>query len=115
MKTYRFYKNDLGWFIDLPEWEGDISELQMVSGADTFLDIISSDFCPKNKCEIKIILSIDLFDNCNVLNFEYEDSEVGGAWYKLNQYMGFDINMRMWLCDITKYIFGNFPDKIYFK
>lgn len=120
MKVYRFYKNEIGWFIDLPEWGGDVSDLQMVSGADTFLDIISSDFCPKNKCEVTLAISTEPFNNCNVLNFQseglLEGPEMGsGSWYVLNQYMGLDVNIRMWLCDVTKHIFGNFPNKIYFK
>jgi hypothetical protein len=41
VKTYRFYKDEYGWFVDLPEWEGEVWELQMVSGADVFCDILA--------------------------------------------------------------------------
>jgi hypothetical protein len=45
-----------------------------------------------------------------------EGPEIGeGAWYILNQYLGIDFNLKMWLCDVTKFVFGNFPKKIYFK
>jgi hypothetical protein len=34
--TFRFYKTGDGkWYIDLPEWDGSIDDLQMVDGADT--------------------------------------------------------------------------------
>jgi len=35
MRTFRFYKDTDGWFVDLPEWTGEKWELEMVSGADT--------------------------------------------------------------------------------
>ena len=41
MRLFRFYRDDIGWFVDLPEWEGERWELQMVMGADSFLDVLS--------------------------------------------------------------------------
>ena len=44
MRTFRFNKEeDNRWFVDLPEWEGEKDELEMVLGADMLLDIISKD------------------------------------------------------------------------
>ena len=40
-RNYKFYKIQDQWFIDLPQWEGSIADLQMVAGADTFLDILA--------------------------------------------------------------------------
>ena len=42
MRTFRFYKDEIGWFVDLPEWTGEKWELQMVAGADLFLEMINS-------------------------------------------------------------------------
>ena len=115
MRNYRFYRDEVGWFVDLPEWEGEIWELQMVSGADTFLDILS-----QGENEVFVTLSTEPFQNCEELSFLHlgaiEGPEIGtGAWYILNQYMGIDFNLKMWLCDVTKFVFGDFPKKIYFK
>ena len=42
MRNYKFYKEETGrWYVDLPEWEGEKAELEMVLGADTFLEILS--------------------------------------------------------------------------
>ena len=115
MKLFRFYKDELGWFVDLPEWEGERGELQMVSGADTFLDILS-----QGESEVYVTLSSNSFHNSEVLHFEkfgrLEGFEMGeGAWYFLNEYMGISYSLTMWLCDVTKFVFGEFPNKIYFK
>ena len=113
--TYKFYKDEYGWFIDIPEWEGEVWDLQMVFGADTFLEILS-----QGDSEVYLTLSNEPFhDDCEVLLFEHygrlEAWELGeGAWYLLSNYKGISYDLRMWLCDVTKYVFGDLPDKIYF-
>ena len=47
-RKFKFYKEeDNRWFVDLPEWEGDKEDLEMVMGADILLEILSgnSDYC----------------------------------------------------------------------
>jgi hypothetical protein len=42
MRTIRFYKEpDSTWFADIPEWEGEKWELEMVMGADMMLEILA--------------------------------------------------------------------------
>ena len=55
--------------------------------------------------------------NLKLLLYELlEGFELGeGAWYFLNEYQGVSYSMEMWLCDVTKYVFGDFPNRIYFK
>lgn len=115
MRSYRFYKDEFGWFVDLPEWEGEVWDLQMVAGADTFLDLLS-----QGESETYVILSPEPFSDCEELLYQkigrLEGWELGeGAWYFLNSYKGIDYNISMWLCDVTKFVFGEFPNKIYFK
>lgn len=115
MKTYKFYKDEYGWFVDLPEWTGEKWELQMVSGADTFLDLLS-----QGENEVHLVMSSKPFQNANVLHFQevgkLEGPEMGeGAWYFLNEYNDISYSLKMWLCDVTKFVFGEFPTKIYFK
>lgn len=31
----------------------------------------------------------------------------------LESYKGIQINLEMWLCDVTKFVFGDFPKSIY--
>ena len=115
MKSYRFYKDEYGWFIDLPEWEGNKSDLQMVAGADVFCDLLS-----QGENEVVITLSTEPFDGCDQLDLLYlgrlEGPELGeGAWYGLEQYADTEFHTTMWLCDVTKHVFGDFPKQIYFK
>lgn len=111
MRTLRFYRDEEGWFVDLPEWTGEKKELQMVSGADIFLDILS-----QSENEVYLKVSTEMFPGCETLNF-IEYGEFSGAWYKLLSYKGMNYELEMWLCDVTKnpIVFGNFPRKIYFK
>ena len=115
MRSYRFYKDEYGWFVDLPEWEGEVWDLQMVMGADTFLDILS-----QGENEVYVTLSKTPFNGCETLYYQHdgrlEGPEYGeGAWYFLNEYVGLPMTLKMWLCDVTKFVFGEFPTKIYFK
>jgi hypothetical protein len=36
-----------------------------------------------------------------------------GAQYYLEEYIGLTINLRVWLCDVTKFVFGDFPKDIW--
>lgn len=87
----------------------------MVSGADTFLDILS-----QGDSEVHVTMSKEPFDRCETLHFQelgrLEGPEMGtGAWYFLQNYNGIDYTLKMWLCDVTVFVFGEFPNKIYFK
>jgi hypothetical protein len=114
-RLFKFYRDEIGWFVDLPEWEGSKADLQMVSGADTFLDILS-----QGDNIIYITLSDEEFEGANSMDFLYpgrlENWELGeGAWYRMNRYMDMVYDLDMWLCDVTKFVFGEFPKIIYFK
>ena len=115
MRTFRFYKENTGrWYVDLPEWEGDKSELEMVAGADLFLDILAQD-----DGEVNVILSTEEFSGADTLKLiglgNLEGWEMGeGAWYRLVSYLGIDYELSMWLCNVTKFVFGEFPKNIYF-
>jgi hypothetical protein len=116
-RVFKFYKEATGeWYVDLPEWEGTKGELQMVAGADTFLDILS-----EGEAEVFVLMSNEHFDQASFLEMKslgrIEGWEIGeGAWYKLISYAGIEFpDLDMWLCDVTKFVFGNFPKRIYFS
>jgi hypothetical protein len=115
-RSFRFYKDGSGdWYIDLPEWDGEISDLQMVAGADSFCNILA-----QGDNEVYVHLSNEPFQDCQTLLYQMpgrlEGWEMGsGAWYMLEYYMGNEFNLPMWLCDVTKFVFGDFPNIIFFK
>jgi hypothetical protein len=115
-RTLKFEKDpDSKWYVVLPEWEKDRSALQMVAGADTWLDILA-------KGEYHVVLSVsdeelpNATGHLDILKYGSpyaEDSEIG-AWYSVGPYMGVEYNLDVWLCSVTKFVFGNFPEKIYY-
>ena len=115
MRSFKFHKQDDSWFVDLPEWEGEQWELEMVMGADTFLDILS-----QGEDVVYVTMSKDYFDGAEVLQFtqlgRLEGPELGeGSWYFLSEYQGISYALEMWLCHVTTFVFGDYPNRIYFR
>ena len=110
MRNFKFYKEETGrWYVDLPEWEGSKADLELVSGADTMLEYMS-----EGENHVWLILSEENFEGSDKLEFIRLATEVeNGAFYKLEKYKGIEINLEMWLCDVTKFVFGDFPKIIH--
>lgn len=109
-KVYKFYKDpDTRWYADIPEWAGSKADLEMVAGADAMLEYFS-----EGEDEVKLFLSTEEFEGATILDFIREATEYqNGAFYFLGNHMGIDLSVEMWLCDVTKFVFGDFPKKIY--
>ncbi len=110
MKKIRFYKElDNRWYVDLPDWTGSKADLEMVAGADTMLEHIT-----EGNNEVYLNISGRKFENCDVLELMGYATDIGsGAYYKIKKYRGVDINLEMWLCDVTIYVLGGFPSRIF--
>ena len=104
MRIYTFNKEEGKWYINLPEWQDSKSALQMVAGADILLDELSN-------YQTSVQLSISSNEkpaDYSTLKKMINTSLTGGALYHLGL-------KPIWLCDVTKYVFGEFPQKIHFK
>jgi hypothetical protein len=114
METHRFYRDGLGWYIDLPSYlkqGGSLGDLQMVDGADKMLDIMAG-----NDKDVVVQISTEPFQGSDVLEMtEKCDPYIGGAYYLLNTFEGREINQHMWLCQVTEFVFGYLPERIYVK
>lgn len=110
MRRLKFYKeSDNQWYVDLPEWTGSKAELEMVAGADSMLEYMAD-----GESQVWLILSEQEFENADKLEFIKLDTEIeNGAFYKLDKYRGIEIGLEMWLCDVTKFVFGDFPKTIF--
>jgi len=109
METYRFYKEGNNWYVDLPSWEGAKSDLLMIGGADTMLDHMSN-----NGTQVLVLISRTNFEGANVLEFKAPATDVGeGAYYMLNEYDGETLNLSVFLCDVTLFVFGEFPKQLF--
>ncbi|MBO9204187.1 MULTISPECIES: DUF6717 family protein [Niastella] len=114
MNTYMFVKNGDEWYIDLPEYieqGGNAGDLQMVDGADTMLDIMAD-----RGTTVVLNISEEPFEGADVLTLtEKCDPSIGGAYYLMEKYNGQQVNKRMWLCQVTEFVFGKLPDRIFVK
>ena len=114
MKQHRFVREDGRWYIDLPEFlaqGGDKADLEMISGADTMLNIIAGE-----NDEAALQINTETFDGANeLLLTELCDPILGGGYYYLKQFEDKEVNQELWLCDVTRFVFGEIPKKIYVK
>jgi hypothetical protein len=111
MKQYRFYKEEDGrWFIDLPEWEGDKAELQMVCGANDMLDIIAGEMS-----DVTLTIGEEKFDESEELVLTNLDEDNGGAWYVMSEFEGKKYSLQMWLCPVTEFVFGGYPEILHIR
>lgn len=111
-RDFRFYKNAKGdWYIDLPEWKGDPEDLQMIQGADEWLDLMS------NAREVTLSIADDNFDGAHFLTLIRlgEPNLGGGGNYLLDRFKAKSVNLKIWLCEIVVFIFKQYPQRIYFK
>lgn len=119
---HKFYKDNQGWFIDLPEFIelglGTKANLAMVLGADTFLDRLSN-----NGSEVTLELSenkFDDFDGCfENIGFDEPTEELEAIGHPIQTggyYIEIKLLHQIWLCPVTIYVFGGkYPKLIYYK
>lgn len=110
MKKFKFYKElDGRWYVDLPDWKGVKADLEMVGGADSMLEVMA-----EGNNSIWLYMSDMDFVGADRLDFVRLTPEVGeGAIYNLVSYKGIDMSFDVWLCDVTKFVFGDFPKTIF--
>lgn len=106
-------ERDGGWFAVIPAWPGPKSALAMVAGADTFLDSLLSE-----SSETGVTLDLSATQESpeehpgawELLSY-IEPEEFGdGAYYRHET-----TDHRMWLCGVTAFVFGEMPERIWFR
>ena len=105
---YPFYKEDNKWYIDFPQYianGGQKSDLLMVAGADKMLDVLSD-----NTDNITLEFSAEKFDSPDIVLKKFI-GDPWGATYTTNSKRV----KVVWLCNVTKVVMGNHPERIYVK
>ena len=113
-KKLNFIKLAGKWLVHLPDYPGHYSELEMVLGADVMCDMIDT-FETGN---IAVTVSDEPFDSIfstreytlDFVNSTTSNGEQDGANYRMREY-----KLDVWLCNVTKYVFGEFPATIYIR
>ena len=81
----------------------------MVEGSDKLLDYIA-----EGRKEVTLVFSeVELVDSDTLVLIN--KCMFNGAYYKADKYNGYALNMKVWLCNVTKFVMGGFPEIIYFK
>jgi hypothetical protein len=105
----RFYKEEEKWYADIPDYinqGGSKDELEMVSGADIWLSFLS-----ERGEEITLEISLNPFEG-----FEAKLLYVGDSNQKIEgEYLVYPDIHYLWLCSVTVWLFGEYPQSIYYK
>jgi hypothetical protein len=115
MRTYRFYKDEIGWFIDLKWFPFNRAHLAMVCGADDLLDKISNGFK-----EVILEISTKPIKNYDdvlkrVQKFGLMNGAVYAPEHERLETLIFEGQSLLWLCPVTLLVFGHYPKNIYFR
>ena len=113
-KKLNFVKLAGKWFVHLPDYPGHYSELEMVLGADVMCDMIDK----FDTGHITVTVSDEPFDSIfstreyilDFVNSTTSNGKQDGANYRMREY-----KLDVWLCNVTKYVFGEFPATIYIR
>ncbi len=102
VEEFRFNRdgNTCRWYVDLPNWPGTRADLEMVAGADELLELVGD-----GKPSVVLQVSVEPIEGYEVLK------HVGNGVYRTDFYEV----PQVWLCAVTKFVFGNYPKEIYFK
>jgi hypothetical protein len=98
--NFRFYRDELRWYVELPEWPGSHDDLEMVEGADVLLNILSNDHY-----EVDVKFTEEPFEGCHTLTL------LENGYYNNNAWHG---PSTIWLCHVTEFVFGKYPKFIYY-
>ncbi len=120
------------WFVDFPNWPWKKGNLEMVCGADKFLDLLSEG---KDRVSIIAKATSEKLDEAEFQQLmqdgwhelsQIQSSLTGGATYtvrgnKAEQFMrqhpltGESMARTLWLCPVTLFVVGRYPKYFYVK
>lgn len=104
------------WYVDLPTYDGEHEDLEMVFGADVLLDILSEG---NDSVTIDVSTEPKGYGEC-ICGILTEHDDDGGT-YLIDYYSdnGKENNIifgnTIWLCNVTHFVFGEHPKQIYFN
>ena len=98
------------WHAVIPEWLDERYDGKVMDSAEELFDILS-----EGERSFYLEVSDDKMTGAEELIFLiHDEKEVGSVWYFLSSYKGIDYNMKIRLSEIVEFVFGKFPQRIYF-
>ena len=114
MTTYTFIKENGRWHIDAPDFinkGGSKADLDMIAGADTLLNLLS-----EGADEVTLTFNTEPFEDAETLELlQLCGPFMDGGYYCMRKYKGKEIDFNMWVSDVTKFVFGSTPKRIYVR
>ena len=95
------------WFVVLPDYNGPQEDLEMVDGADKFLDVLTTD-----GLYVNVEVSLEYYPDMYHLHLVKHD-ELGRTYEVMNH--GRFLDKDIWLCNVVHFLFGEHPEEIYFN
>ena len=113
--TISFTKEDDGcWYVDHPDWPFDHHNLMMVEGADDLCELLSYD---GTHTKIKVCVNIvsDKMPKGWFRITKGDSSITGGAHYEVDLIAANSFGSIIWLCPVTLFVLGQYPDYMWIK
>lgn len=110
IQKIKFYKERSGkWYLELPEWEGVKEDLEVTMGLDFLINSLG-----KGEESVYFQVGDEKFPGSNSLILVSVESNPLGGWYVLPSYGGKELNLKVFLGGPIKFIFGQFPETLWF-
>ncbi len=95
------------WFVVLPDYDGDQEDLEMVDGADKLLEHLITD-----GMYVNVDVTLEGNEICPIMLELVAHDEIGGTYHTDNLR---NFKEDIWLCNVVHYLFGEHPERIYFR
>lgn len=103
-----FVKLAKRWYAQLPEYPDGVDDLEVISGTDELCDHFDKE---GTGLVTVIVRDIPFKKKKGTYTLTYlNPTEDFGADYKCEE-----LDKHLWLCNVTKHVFGDFPKTIYIK
>lgn len=107
---FKFVKLAGDWFVHLPDFPDEVAELVMVDNAHIFLEYLDS-FTNTGIVTIGVsTVPINYFCKLSLI----ESDDIGATYEIISKFDAIPVD-TIWLCNVTKYVFGEFPENFYIK
>lgn len=114
MSTHTFTKENGAWHIDCPRFLqqiGNEADFTLLQGAKRILDFIA-----KGATKMTITMDTQPLEKAGILQLvELGDASKGGGYYQVLNNEGKLLKRKLWLCDVTLFVFGDIPERIYIR
>jgi hypothetical protein len=118
METITFAQEEDGrWYAEIPTYPGPKADLEMVEGADKMLEIYAQGeqriTLTLSNCPFRGLKDEITFVRPHELEDPALDGQPFGVYYKVSTIRQIPFDFEIWLCPVTTFVFGDYPDKIF--